>query len=134
MDSGKPNSSNGIRGDSRPAAEVETVKRVGAEMGVLIEELQAARRELDLAAVSDGFDAQRPALRVLKVEVLNHLKTTAESIRQLRWLITQMLANESEAELTQTLSRLRDCGGASLVEQVEAIVTAALGDKPLLQP
>ncbi len=134
MDSGEANSGNGTRGNSRPAAEVENVKRLGAEMGLLIEELQAARRELDLAAVSGGLDAQRPALRVLKVEVLNHIKNTAESIRQLRWLITQMLANESEAELGKTLSLLRDCGGASLVEQVDAIVTAALGDKPLLQP
>ncbi len=115
-------------------AEVETVKRVGAEVEFLIAELQAARRELDVAAATGSLEAKQPALRVLKLDVLNHLKNTAESIRQLRWLITQMLANQSDAQLAETLSRLKDCGGASLVEQVDAIVTAALGDKPLLQP
>ncbi len=126
-------SSNGARGEST-TAEVEAVKRVGAEIEFLIGELQTARRELDAAAKDGSLDTKRPALRVLKIEVLNQLKNTAESIRRLRWLITQMLANESEAQLVHTLSQLRDCGWASLVEQVDAIVTAALGDKPLLQP
>jgi hypothetical protein len=104
------------------------------EMGVLIEELQRAQHDLDLAADSGALENQQPLVRVLKIEILNQMKTVGEHMRQLHWLIAQMLTKESNNSASQTSMLPRAIGSASLVEQVDAMVTVALGDKPLLRP
>lgn len=110
------------------------MNRVSMEMGSLIEELQRAQHDLDVAAGSGTLESQRPLVRVLTIELLNQIKTVGEHMRQLRWLVSQMLSNSSDNSAAQ--EGLVPClvGSASLVEQVDAMVTAALGDKPLLRP
>ena len=107
---------------------------VSMEMGSLIEELQRAQHDLDMAADSGAFESQRPLVRVLKIELLNQMKTVSEHMRQLRWLVSQMLSNDSGNSAAPEIGVPSMVGNASLVEQVDAIVTAALGDKPLLRP
>ena len=110
------------------------MKRVSMEMGALIAELQRAQHDLELAADSGSLQSQQPLVRVLKIELLNQMKTVGEHMRQLRWLIAQMLTKESDNSPSQTSMLSGAMAGASLVEQVDAMVTVALGDNPLLRP
>ena len=86
------------------------------EMSELVLELQAANEELR-GAVSQGLlEGQRPLLRVLKVELLGQIKEVGEHVRQLRYL-------------AETLRVLRERGGATFFEHVEAIVSAKLSSR-----
>jgi hypothetical protein len=121
------------RGGASSNGEGDTVKHLSVEMGSLIEELRRAQQEFELAAGGGAIESQGPVFAVLKSELLNQMKATAEHMRQLRWLLKELLAKDSETRLAQTLKASRERGGASFVEHVDAIITAALGEKHLLR-
>ena len=100
------------------------------EMSELVLELQAANEELR-GAVSQGLlEGQRPLLRVLKVELLGQIKEVGEHVRQLRWLLREIMEKENnEEDLAETLRVLRERGGATFFEHVEAIVSAKLSSR-----
>src|SRR5437899_6643028 len=99
------------------------------EMSELVLELQAANEELR-GAVSRGLlEGQRPLLRVLKVELFGQIKEVAEHVRQLRWLLHEMVEKENDEDLAETLRVMRERAGTSFVEQVEAMVSAKLSTK-----
>jgi len=99
------------------------------EMSELVLELQAANEELR-GAVSQGLlEGQRPLLRVLKVELLGQIKEVGEHVRQLRWLLREIMENEYNEDLAETLRVLRERGGATFFEHVEAIVSAKLSSR-----
>jgi hypothetical protein len=106
------------------------VKHVTGEIIGLVEELQHAQQEFEAVAASRNFENQS-LLRVLKFELINHLRITAEHVAHLRWMIRQAAGKHSDGD-PATLS-LNEHNGSSLVEHVDAIVTAALADKPLLR-
>jgi hypothetical protein len=80
--------------------------------------------------VSRGLlEGQRPLLRVLKVELFGQIKEVAEHVRQLRWLLHEMVEKENDEDLAETLRVMREGAGTSFVEQVEAMVSAKLSTK-----
>jgi len=107
--------------------EFVTVNDTG--MNALVEELQAAQGELEDAVSRGLLEGQRSLLRVLKVELLGQINEVAEHVRKLRWLLHEMVEKESDEELVETLRVLREPGGVTFVEQVEAIVSAKLSEK-----
>jgi len=111
------------------AGKVDAVKHVSRQITGLVEELQRAQQDFETAAAARSFENQ-PLFRVLKLELINHLRVTAENIAQLRWMIKEATGTHTEGK---TLSTFHQHSSASLVEHVDAIVTAALGDKPLLR-
>ena len=68
-------------------------------------------------------------LRVLKVELFGQIKEVAEHVRQLRWLLHEMVEKENDEDLAETLRVMRERAGTSFVEQVEAMVSAKLSTK-----
>ena len=99
------------------------------EMSELVLELQAANEELR-GAVSQGLlEGQRPLLRVLKVELLSQIKEVGEHVRQLRWLLREIMEKENNEDLAETLRVLRERGGATFFEHVEALVSAKLSSR-----
>lgn len=121
-------------GEASSNGEGDAVKHLSVELGCLIEELRRAQQEFELAAGGGAIESHGPVFAVLKAELVNQMKATAEHMRQLRWLLKEMVAKDSDAHLAQTLKILRERGGASFVEHVDAIITATLGDKQLLTP
>ena len=109
---------------------MDAVKHVTGEIIGLMEELQHAQQEFEAVAASRNFENQS-LLRVLKFELINHLRVTAEHVAHLRWMIRQAAGRHSDAE-APALS-VNERNSSSLVEHVDAIVTAALADKPLLR-
>ena len=105
---------------------------VSRQITGLVEELQLAQLDFDVAESSRSFENQ-PLFRVLRLELINHLRVTAEHVAQLRWMIKEAAAKHSDSD-AKTLSSFHEHSGASLVEHVDAIVTAALDDKPLIRP
>ena len=99
------------------------------EMSELVEELQAANHEIKDAVAWGLLEGRGPLLRVLKVEPLGQPKEVAEHVRQLRWLLHEMVEKENDEDLTETLGVLHERGGATFVEQVEALVSAKLNEK-----
>lgn len=112
------------------AGKVDAVKHVSRQIAGLVEELQRAQQDFETAAAARSFENQ-PLFRVLKLELINHLRVTAENIAQLRWMIKDAAAKGPDLD-SKTLSSFHEHSSASLVEHVDAIVTAALGNKPLL--
>lgn len=112
------------------AGKVDAVKHVSRQITGLVEELQRAQQEFETAAAARTFET--PLFRVLKLELINHLRVTAENIAQLRWIINEATGKASDSG-AKTFSSFHEHSSASLVEHVDAIVTAALGDKPLLR-
>lgn len=109
---------------------VDVVKHVSRQIGGLVQELQRAQQDFDAAAVSSRNFENQPLFRVLNLELLNHLRVTADNIAHLRWMIREASTKHSQAD-ADILSSFHEHRGASLVEHVDAIVTAALADKPL---
>jgi hypothetical protein len=113
------------------AREADAVKQLSGAMNALVVELQGAQKDFE-AITARPLEKQRPLFRVLKLELINHLKVTAEHVAQLRFFIKE-ITSDSEADFADRLSNIHEHGGTSLVEHVDAIVTAALGDKPLVR-
>ena len=134
MDNQQFGSSELARGEASSNGEGDTVKHLSVELSSLVEELRRAQQEFEIAAGSGAIESHGPAFAVLKAELLNQMKASAEHMRQLRWLVKEMVDKDSDTHLAQTLSILRERGGASFVEHVDAIIAAALGDKQLLRP
>src|SRR5579864_7257834 len=99
------------------------------EITALIAELKAAQQEVQAASAQGILDAQRPLLGVLKVELAGRIKALAGQVRQRRWLLRELLENEADQQLLKTVRLLREQGAPTLVEQVEAIVTAKSTDQ-----
>ena len=111
---------------------VDAVKQVSVQISGLVQELQLAQQDFETAASARSFENQ-PLFRVLKLELINHLRVTAENVAQLRSMIKEAAAKHCQTDAA-TLSSFHEHSSASLVEHVDAIVTAALGDNPLLRP
>ena len=113
------------------AREADAVKQVSGAMNALVLELERAQKDFE-AIGARPLEEQRPLFRVLKLELINQLKVTAEHVAQLRFFIKE-IANDSGTNFADRLSNFHEHGGTSLVEHVDAIVTAALADKPLVR-